>query len=200
MRAAWAATRATRTAPSARSILAMTWLFGIALPDSYSLITCGCMLSCVASCFCVRPLALRACVMARRKSLDTVWSARAERPHRAAAAHGRARTPRVVSRAERGAWAPPHVAGLFQELGEKHGAASGRGCGVVQLVRRRRARLSSSVSFSSCAALMPDDVPAPPGRFTACVPGFAPPPPPPPGRLEKETVSQSCARGTGGRR
>ena len=32
-------------APSARSIFAMTWLFGMALPASYSLITCGCMLS-----------------------------------------------------------------------------------------------------------------------------------------------------------
>jgi hypothetical protein len=60
-----------RTAPNARSILAMTWLFGMALPDSYSLITCGCMLSCVASCFCVSPLALRACVMARRRSFET---------------------------------------------------------------------------------------------------------------------------------
>ena len=35
-------------APSARSILAMTALLGMALPDSYSLITCGCMFSCCA--------------------------------------------------------------------------------------------------------------------------------------------------------
>ena len=37
-------------APRARSILAMTALFGMAFPDSYSLMTCGCMLSC-----CGRP-------------------------------------------------------------------------------------------------------------------------------------------------
>ena len=58
--------------PMAFSILAITALFGTALPDSYSLITAGCMLSCVASCFCVSPFAVRPFWMARRRSFETV--------------------------------------------------------------------------------------------------------------------------------
>ena len=60
-----------RTAPSARSILAMIWLLGIALPDSYSLITCGCICSSCASAFCVSPFALRAWMSAFLSSEET---------------------------------------------------------------------------------------------------------------------------------
>ena len=57
---------------------------------------------------------------------------------------------------------------------------------------RERARLSSSDSASSLAALMPDDVPAPPGRLTD-VPVAGPAPRALVGRLlPNDTVFQSC--------
>merc|ERR1719198_1349967 len=57
--------------PRCFSILAITALLGMALPDSYSLMMVGCMLSCVANCFWVNPLALRPCWIAIFNSLLT---------------------------------------------------------------------------------------------------------------------------------